>query len=61
MKSIFKIIKNKLNSFFVKLAKSNEKEFGDSELHCCDLNKKRNSSSHWKTIFYIYAIQKQFF
>ena len=38
---MFKFIKNWLD----RLAKENEKNFGDGRLDCCDLNKPKNTNS----------------
>jgi len=38
---MFKFIKNWLD----RLAKENEKNFGDSRLDCCDLNKPKNTNN----------------
>jgi hypothetical protein len=38
--SIWKRIKNKLNEFLEKMARDNEKAFGNGKLDCCQLNNK---------------------
>ncbi len=36
---MFKFIKNYFNKSIKKMAKENEKSFGNGKLDCCDLNK----------------------
>jgi hypothetical protein len=39
MKNIFKILKLKINNYLERLARENQKNFGNDKLDCCALNK----------------------
>ncbi|MFZ7131387.1 MAG: LDCC motif putative metal-binding protein [Eubacteriales bacterium] len=43
MIKILKKVKVKLNQFLKKIAQSNEKNFGNHTLDCCELNRKQKS------------------
>lgn len=38
--NIFRSIKKRWNKYLIKLAKSNDAQYGSKRLECCDLNKK---------------------
>jgi hypothetical protein len=38
--NLLRAIKDKINNWIQSMAKDNEKEYGDKELSCCNLNKK---------------------